>query len=269
VDGTETLDADPADGAASDQRGTGRRITFWVGVGLILAGLGLLGYVAWQFWGTNWVSKRHQREIASALQKDWAAGVGKKPKFVPQGQASALIRIPRFGSKYAVPVLEGAPDGTISSDILAKGYGHFQSGGVDGAKVAEPGDLGNYALAAHRVTHGEPLRRMPDLRPGDKVIVETVDATYTYALDTNPNDLVIPFTGVWVLDPLPHNPNPGGPEPRQVQGQRLITLTTCSEIFHTDNRMIAFGHLVSVTKKPAEAATAKAKAAPSPTSTSR
>jgi sortase A len=103
-------------------------------------------------------------------------------------------------------------------------------------------------VAAHRVTHGQPLRNMPDLRPGDKVIVETVDTTYTYVLDTNPNDLVIPFTGIWVLDALPHNPN-GGPEPAQKPDQRLITLTTCSEIFHTDNRMIAFGHLVKATSK--------------------
>jgi sortase A len=36
-------------------------------------------------------------------------------------------------------------------------------------------------------------------------------------------------------------------QPRQQAGQRLITLTTCSELFHTDNRMIAFGHLVSTT----------------------
>ena len=74
--------------------------------------------------------------------------------------------------------------------------------------------------------------------------------------DTNPNDLVIPFTGVWVLDPLPHNPTPGGPQPRQVPGQRLITLATCSEIFHTDNRMIAFGHLLSAEAKAPSSATA-------------
>ena len=222
-------------------RSGGRRITFWIGIGLILAGLGLLGYVGWQFWGTNWVSKRHQRELISELQKDWASGNGKKPQVVPRGEASALIRIPKFGRNYVVPVLEG-----VTPDILAKGYGHFED-------TAEPGQVGNYALAAHRVTHGEPLRDMPELRPGDKVIVETLTATYTYELDTDPNQLVIPFTGVWVLDPLPHNPD-GGPEPKQVEGQRLITLTTCSEIFHTDNRMIAFGHLIrSVSKSGAKA----------------
>ncbi len=138
-----------------------------------------------------------------------------------------------------MPVLEGT-----GSDVLSKGYGHF-------TRSADPGEVGNYALAAHRVTHGEPLRRMPELRPGDEVVVETVDTTFTYRLDTDPRKLVIPFTGTWVLDALPRNPG-GGPQPTQKQGQRLITLTTCSEIFHTDDRMIAFGHLVSADPKDDE-----------------
>jgi sortase A len=51
-----------------------------------------------------------------------------------------------------------------------------------------------------------------------------------------------------VLDPLPHNPS-GGVEPAQTAGQQLITLTTCSELFHTDNRMIAFGHLAKTVRR--------------------
>jgi sortase A len=80
------------------------------------------------------------------------------------------------------------------------------------------------------------------------VIVETRDAIHTYRLDTNPNDLIVTFEDIWVVDPLPTNPD-GGVQPRQEPGQRLITLTTCSELFHTDNRMIAFGHLVETEKK--------------------
>lgn len=224
----------PAGGTPAPERSTGRRIVFWLGMGLIAVGLGLLAYVAWQLWGTNWFSKREQREIATQLQEDWAAGQAKVPEF---GEASALIRIPKFGSKYLVPVIEGTTE-----NVLAKGYGHF----ID---TADPGQVGNYALAAHRITHGEPLRRMPELRPGDTVIVETRTHVFTYTLDTNPNALVIPFTGTWVLAPLPDNPQPGGVEPQQVEGQRLITLTTCSEIFHTDNRMIAFGHLTKAKEK--------------------
>jgi sortase A len=209
-------------------------VAFWSGVALILAGLATLGYVGWQLWGTTWVSEREQRELAGSLERQWSTEPGQRlqPGYVPKGKASALIRIPAFGRSYVVPVLEGA-----STDVLSRGFGHF-------TKSADPGEVGNYALAAHRITHGEPLRHMPDLRPGDEVVVETVDRTYTYELDTDPRRLVIPFTGTWVLDPLPRNPD-GGPQPRQQRGQRLITLTTCSELFHTDDRMIAFGHLVS------------------------
>lgn len=214
-----------------------RRISFWIGVGLILAGVGMLGYVGWQMWGTNWVSKKHQREAVSQLEKAWESGETKPPRLVPEGEASALIRIPKFGRSYVIPVFEG-----VATDVLSKGYGHFSA-------TADPGEVGNYALAAHRITHGEPLRRMPELRPGDQVIVETAEATYTYVLDTDPNDLIIPFTGVWVLDALPKNPHEGGPQPAQRPGQRLITLTTCSELFHTDDRMIAFGHLEAVKLK--------------------
>lgn len=215
------------------------RIVLWSGMALILAGLVALGYVGWQLWGTTWVSRREQRDITSSLQQQWTEGGTKlQPKYVPSGHASALVRIPRFGRSYVVPVLEGT-----SPDILAKGFGHFP-------KSADPGEVGNYALAAHRVTHGEPLRHLPQMRPGDEVVVETVDTTFTYRLDTDPRRLVIPFTGTWVLDPLPKNPD-GGLQPAQRAGQRLITLTTCSELFHTDDRMIAFGHLVSAEPKTA------------------
>ncbi len=218
------------------RRGEQPRARGWLlgsGLALVACGLGLLGYVGWQLWGTTWVAQREQRQITGALEHEWSTRpVGDvRPGRVPTGDASALVRIPRFGRAYVVPVLEGT-----SAESLTRGYGHFTGS-------ADPGEVGNYALAAHRVTHGEPLRRMPELRPGDEVVVETVEATYTYVLDTDPRRLVIPFTGTWVLDPLPDNPGPG-PEPAQRPGQRLITLTTCSELFHTDDRMIAFGHLV-------------------------
>ena len=231
---TQTLERPPA----SPRRGRGP--SFWIGVGLILAGLGVLAYVAWQFFGTNIVAHQKQQKIVEQTQKVWAteagAGATGSASGVELNGAEALIRIPKFGKKYVMPVQEGVSDG-----VLAEGYGHFKGS-------AKAGAVGNYALAAHRVTHGEPLRRMPELRPGDKVIVETKDRTYTYELDTNPNDLIVTFADVWVIDKLPKNPH-GGVEPAQKPGQKLITLTTCAELFHTDNRMIAFGHLVASTTR--------------------
>jgi len=230
-----------------------RGVTFWLGIGLVAAGLAMLGYVGWQFFGTNIVSERHQQETVEALQDAWreappavvegdgAAGDGPggipggEPAEVALGEASALIRIPRFGDDYVMPVLEGVAD-----DVLARGFGHFEDS-------TRAGGRGNYALAAHRVTHGEPLRDMPSLRPGDEVVVETRDTVFTYVLDTDPNDLVVTFRDVWVVAERPENPAPGGVGP--VDDPHLITLTTCAELFHTDERMIAFGHLVSATPK--------------------
>jgi len=212
----------------------GLKALLWAGVALVLAGLVMLGYVGWQLYGTNVVSARKQKQIVERTQQMWAA----EPEVSVQGKperhrsAAALIRIPAFGSDYVLPVQQGTSDG-----VLSEGFGHF-----DG--TADPGEVGNYALAGHRVTHGEPLRNMPSLRPGDTVVVETRTRRFTYRLDTDPNLLTVSFSGVWVIDPLPENPVPGGLQPSQRAGQRLITLTTCSELFHTDNRMIAFGHLV-------------------------
>jgi sortase A len=219
------------------RRGTTRwrRGLFWTGLAVGTIGLVLLGYLAWEFFGTNIVSRHHQQQQIHSLRSQWAHGKGPIPESgdVVPGEATALVRIPRFGSSYVMPVLEGT-----SSDVLAKGFGHFSG-------TAGPGQVGNYALAAHRVTHGEPLRDMPELRPGDKVVVETRRADYTYVLQTDPNDLVVPFTAGWVIQPFPVNPD-GGVEPDPADGKRLITLTTCSELFHTDNRMVTFGHLASV-----------------------
>ena len=213
-----------------------RGAAFYVGIVLLVAGVGLLGYVGWQMFGTNIVSRQAHDRIEDDLREQWRTeGTDRRVRL---GEASALVRVPAFGDDYVVPLLEGVGD-----DELASGYGHFP----DSANL---GERGNYALAAHRVTHGEPLRDMPELRPGDEVIIETRDAIYTYVLDTNPNELIVSFENIWVVDPLPTNPQRGGVQPpSQEPGQRLITLTTCSELFHTDNRMIAFGHLVEVTEE--------------------
>ena len=219
--------------AQTPNRAPRRGALFRIGVVLIVAGLLVAGYVGWQFFGTNAVSQRKQQQLIEQTRRAWAQGSSTsiKGKGRQLQGAEALIRIPRFGKDYLVPVQRGVGD-----KVLGEGLGHFwQSAG--------PGQVGNFALAGHRVTHGQPLRNMPELRPGDKVIVETRYRTYTYRIDTDPNRLIVPFTSIWVVTPLPTNPQ-GGVQPAQRPGQRLITLTTCSELFHTDGRMIAFGHLV-------------------------
>jgi sortase A len=210
---------------------------------LLLAGFAMLGYVGWQFYGTNYVSRQTQQRVIEKITKDWSVAPattveGPTETRVAVGEPMGLIRIPAFGDDYVVPLVEGVTD-----KVLASGFGHFPPNAL-------PGEEGNFAIAAHRVTHGEPLRDMPELRPGDEVIVETEKAVYTYELTTNPNDLIVTFRDIWVVDPIPSNPD-GGVQPAQKPGQQLLTLTTCAELFHTDDRMIAFGHLVDTKAKRA------------------
>lgn len=210
--------------------GLGRRLTLWVGVALILSGFSLAGYVAWQYWGTNIVSHRHQTQAVKELKQAWTSG--QETVRTDFGKATAVIQIPRFGQDYAIPVFDGTGD-----TVLASGYGRYD-------ESAAPGAIGNYSLAAHRVTHGEPLRRMKELRVGDEVRVVTRSTTYTYTLTTAGDALTVPMTATWVIDALPKNPS-GGVEPAQKPKQALLTLTTCAELFHTDDRLIAFGVLTS------------------------
>jgi sortase A len=208
-----------------------RRWVRRIGLALVALGVVLLGWVAWQYWGTTWQSQQRHEEIAGQLEEGWRNG--DRVARVDEGVATAVVRIPAFGADYAVPLLEGTSD-----EALAAGFGH-----LDG--TADPGAVGNFAIAGHRVTHGEPLADMPSLDPGDRVIIDTATHTYTYVLDTGGDDLTVSFDETWVLDPVPTNPEAGGVQPDQEPGQQLLTLTTCAELFHTDDRLVAFGHLVS------------------------
>jgi sortase A len=247
---TTALDHDPSAAPPADGRPRHpvRLALTAVGIVLVLVGASMIAYVGWEYYGTDIVARHRQAEIRDELEARWkyptvADVVGPEAVGVTLGSAVALIRIPAFGSGYEVPMIEGVRD----SD-LAQGIGHYPGTG--------PGQIGNFALAAHRVTHGEPFRHLPDLRPGEEIIVETADAIYRYVLDTDPNDLVVPFTDSWVLDPVPTPPEgesapPGMPdfEGSAIPDRAIITLTTCSELFHTDDRMVAFGHLVSTVPK--------------------
>jgi len=210
----------------------------WVGVAMIVAGVLVLGYVGWQLYGTTWVSKREQKSIVGATERVWQQqGAGQGSVSAKDEELAddvvALIRIPAIGESYVVPAHEGTGD-----DTLARGFGIFDSS-------PDPGGKGNFALAGHRITHGEPLRDMPDLDAGDEVVVETRDTVYTYVLDTAGDSLTVDFDAGWVTAPDPVDPGTGESLSDRVGATRLLTLVTCAELFHTDDRLVAFGHLVS------------------------
>ena len=199
-----------------------------LGIALLVIGMGCLGWVAFQYFGTNVVSERAFETESQLLRQKWSeeeSDPAKKSQATDApGEAIALLRIPAFGPDYEVPILNGT-----DLEILERGVGHYSS-------TAQPGHIGNFAIAGHRVTHGQPFSQLLELEKGDQVIVETRDAIYTYVLDDSPRQLTVADTDTWVIDPVP-----GQPDTKPTE--ELITLTTCQDLFRSPDRSIGFGHL--------------------------
>ena len=98
-----------------------------------------------------------------------------------------------------------------------------------------PGQLGNFAIAGHRVTAGNPFWSLPSLQDGDLVYIETRLNDYTYRVIGK--KWVAP-TDTAVLDPVPSHP-------RQRPTRRLITLITCDPAWTGTHRVIVTGVLVA------------------------
>ena len=223
------------------------------GLLLIAIGLGSLGWMGYQYFGTNAPAQQAAKSEISGLQDQWNNGGGidvpdpsasasstpgatstasKGPKYTQAqlDQAMAILTIPRFGADYKVPILVGTSD-----YALGRGVGWYET-------TQLPGQIGNFAIAGHRITHGEPFARLLELQPGDKVIVETKTYIFTYQIDQSPSKLTVKDVDTWVLDPVPGK---SGVKPTQA----LITMTTCQDLFHSPDRSVGFGHLVDTKKK--------------------
>lgn len=212
-----------------------------VGGCLVLVGLVLLGWVGYQYVGTNVVASRHFDQERERLRQQWsepatpqqevpATSATPNTSSTESGEAVALLRVPRFGEDYEVPLMPGT-----DLDVLARGVGIYEGS-------AAPGEVGNFAIAGHRVTHGEPFRRLLELRRGDEVIVETREAIFHYVIDLAPSELTVDEHDNWVLEPVPGKPD-------QQPTEALITLTTCQDLFHSPDRSVGFGHLDRVEAK--------------------
>ncbi|MFF0196498.1 class E sortase [Streptomyces anulatus] len=138
------------------------------------------------------------------------------------GKPFATMRIPRFGADWEWPVLENTAVGT-----LQKGLGHYSG-------TARPGDTGNFAVAGHRRTYGDPFKDFPKLRPGDAVVVNDGTTWFTYRIAKKPYRTVPTDTAV--VDPVPRGSGFEG-------AGRYLTLTTCEPEWGSSHRLIAWAHL--------------------------
>ncbi|MFE5908300.1 class E sortase [Streptomyces wedmorensis] len=259
------------------RRRTGARVLWVCAEAVVTCGVVVLLLVVHQLWWTNQEARAEARGQVSALEREWgmsprgepresgeprepgepgapggAGGAGGSGEAVApvdssgDGEAGgggdalggsgsgssaafAVLRIPRIG--LTAPVAYGVS----KRAVLDRGYvGQYRG-------TAGPGAVGNFALAGHRNTHGEPFRYVNRLVVGDEISVRTRARTYVYRVDqvlrsTSPRD-------VGVIRPVPRSivkPSYGYGVPGA-----YLTLTTCTPEFSSAYRLVVWAKLVS------------------------
>jgi sortase A len=161
------------------------------------------------------------RDDFHAQQQDADAGT-KKGAAPSSGEGFGILHIPALGTDWSWVVVEGVGD-----DDLAKGPGHFP-------ETALPGQVGNFAVAGHRATHGEPFADLDQLEVGDPVVVETADGWLTYDV-----------TWVRILSPSATEVlAPVAGHPGEKASQRTLTLVTCNPRWSSTERLVVGAQLV-------------------------
>jgi len=170
---------------------------------LIVVGLGMVVFFGMPHTGSDPVAiEQHQKAEVSKIRQGVA--LHKCP--------GALIRVPSWGH-YVMPIENGVSEKVLNSGVV----GHFPHTG--------PVGRGNYALTAHVVTHGEPFARLPELTPGDRVVIEKCGTQYTFKVT---NKFNVYYTNVSVLN----------------NRHETLTLITCASRFvHTDYRTVVRARL--------------------------
>jgi sortase A len=192
--------------------------------------IGLL-FISYLIWGTALRADSAQRQLSNELNQEWrqapvrgdAAGASLEQFDVATGQPFAFITIPAFGPHWRFTLIQGT---ALAQLDLSPGH-------VPGTQW--PGQVGNFAVAGHRVTAGNPFWSLPSLQAGDLVYIQTRLNQYTYRITGK--QWVMP-TDLSVLDPVPGHP-------AQRPARRLITLITCDPAWTGTHRVIVTGVLIS------------------------
>lgn len=221
--------------AARRSRASG--VSLVIGELLLTAGALIALFLGWQLWFNDLVVGAQQGSAAVELQERWMNGVaepgdtaeppGDAAEPPAEGTGFAILHVPRFGADFSRVIGEGV--GT--AEVLNRadlGVGHYPG-------TQMPGEVGNFAIAAHRTTWGAPFQKLAELQLGDRIYVQTEDGWFTYAYRSI--EYVRP-EAIGVVGPVPQHPG--------VQAtDRMITLTTCNPLLSSAERLIAYGVLES------------------------
>ena len=210
---------------------------------MLTIGVVLLLFAFYEAYWTNVESGQLQEEASADLEEQWR---NPRQKMEPElGEAFAQLYIPTFGSDYHFAIIEGT-----NEDDLLRGPGRY----VDSQM---PGEMGNFAVAGHRVGKGAPFNDLGKLETCDDIVVETQTERITYRVLPIDGEQADCFNGIppeYSHVVGRHITTPGDvsvtnpvPESDAAPNREILTLTTCHPQFSNVERMIV--HAMEVEKE--------------------
>jgi sortase A len=207
-----------------------------IGELMITAGVILLLFVVWQVYVNDPVVGNKQQAEANQYDANSSDVAAREFAFeqptdkLAQGKVFGKIYIPRFGDDYVRLLGQGTMQKVTLNTV---GVGHY-------LRSQWPGEVGNFAVAAHRTSHGAPFSDIDKLRDGDRIYVETNQSWLTY--EYRQTKIVKP-TEVGVIDRVPEG------MVSAVPGGKYLTLTSCHPKWSNAERIIVW--LEQIEERPA------------------
>ena len=218
------------------------RLTGATGEILITAGALMGLFLAWHLVWNDAIQGERQSQAATSLANDWkepsSNGIdlepaepavrpsGEEPPVTvspAEGEAFALLYVPRFGNDFVRSIAEGVDLKTVLNSRTL-GIGRY-------LESDQLGEAGNFAIAAHRTTWGATFGDIGELRIGDRIYVEVPEGWHSYQFRN------LEYVWATEVDVLNSFPKMSLEEP----GTRVITLTSCHPRFSEAERIIAYG----------------------------
>ena len=229
-----------------------RRWVQILGWTLVWSGLFGIGLIGWQLFGTDVVNGRVQAAARIQLDQRFLQTRQDLPEveevpvleveeiFVPEVEEIFVPEVeevpvpdvveyytedqPEEDTEFAylsIPSLdlEAVIFEGVTVETLRKGPGHMPW-------TPLPGQPGNAVISGHRTTYGRPFFNFDQLKPGDRIEIETAIGTHLYVVR---DSFVVKPTDIWVTED-----REGG----------WLTLTTCNPKFSARERLIITAELV-------------------------
>ena len=203
------------------KRRRGGRVLKVIGLALILAALGVGGFIWWSLWGTGFAAQAAQNDLRAEFQPRVETRIplgAPEPVVKVPGDAVAIIRIPKI--EVDLVVVEGT-----GTEALKKGPGHYTD-------TAYPwDDTGRVGIAGHRTTYGAPFWSLNELRIGDRIVLATEYGIFEYRVTRR---VITPPSGIL----------PSGDSVLAATKQPTLVLTTCNPRFSAAERLIVIADRV-------------------------